>query len=165
MGTKEEKAALSKSSEDAYLQYLQATQRVGRLVGEITKLREENEALVREIEAWKAASMLVDGSGDPDGVTPAVLERFRTRNDRIVDELPKTVDGVPMVPKGAYWCWCSDEWNSTDIKLLECFWWQGDGPDCYNPEFTFASDRYPEWEFFVVHKTYSTHGAALEGGA
>jgi len=82
-----------------------------------------------------------------------------------VAKLPRTDDGVPMVPKGRYWGYCRDKWAEGDdpFELLELVWWRGGGDDCFNPEFTLVDDSHKftlVWEFFNVEGVYSTRAAA-----
>ncbi len=82
----------------------------------------------------------------------------------IVAKLPKTDDGVPMMPGERYFASCRDRWDDDEDswRVLEVIWWKGGGDDCFNPAFTFADESrdMPDWEFFDVEGVCSTRAAA-----
>mgnify|MGYP001102788278 CR=1 FL=1 len=43
---------------------------------EVDQLRTDLDEARAEVERWKSASGLIDGSGDPDGVTPEAMRRY-----------------------------------------------------------------------------------------
>jgi hypothetical protein len=81
--------------------------------------------------------------------------------EAIVSKLPKTTDGVRMVPKSHYWAWCTDEYgDDNDGCMCEVIWWQGGGDQCFNPEYTLVDNKHG-WEFFDVDWVCSTREAGL----
>jgi|GEM_PF-6926433 len=59
---------------------------------ELRDWQERAEKAAAEIDEWKAASLLIDASGDPDGITPSHLERARSEDAQQIERLRAIVD-------------------------------------------------------------------------
>jgi len=155
-------------------QLINASTEQSRLHGIIQNIKANNNTLRRrrkekheKLSAAQAELANVKQCADDAVLDANICRKLADRQTRlldkaqaVVDKLPKTRDGAPMVPGGHYWARCRDHYAEYDAlyELLEVIWWKGGGDDCFNPEYVLAKDDRP-WEFFTVEGVYSSEAA------